>query len=176
MTGKSGLTFEINNALKLEMFFDSTIIMEADSLLDFDYIPKNTTITKLNEGITHDHDTKMTLGKVIFSRTFEVEVDQLEVLSDLKDIDVEEDDKASGEIGLWTNDLTIGENVTLEAPKIVLFANDSLKIKSGVTINSLVENECYTDLDGNKDLYQCMSLDKHIDTLTYEGLISYYNE
>jgi hypothetical protein len=149
MTGKSGLTFEINNAKKLEMFFDSTIIMEAESLLDFDYIPKNTTITKLSEGVTHDHETKMTLGKVIFSRTFEVEVDQLEVLSDLKDIDVEEDDKASGEIGLWTNDLIIGENVTLEAPKIVLFANDSLRIKSGVTINSLVENECYTDLDGN---------------------------
>lgn len=36
MTGKSGLTFEIKKAKKLEMFFDSTIIMEAESLLDFD--------------------------------------------------------------------------------------------------------------------------------------------
>ena len=131
MTGKSNITFDIVNAKNITLFFDSLIEMDAESTLDFDAIPKHAMIVKLDT-TSHDHDAVIELGSVIFSRSFEVEVDQLTILNDLKDIDVEEGDKSAGRIGLWTNDLTIGEGVKLEAPKIVLFANDSLKIEKDV--------------------------------------------
>jgi hypothetical protein len=95
----------------------------------------------------------MTLGKVIFSRSLEIEVDQLSLYNDIKDVDVLEEDKLTGTIGIWTNDLTIHEGVTIEAPKIVLFANDSLIIKEEVELKSSIKNECYLETDGNKKLY-----------------------
>lgn len=58
----------------MTLYFDSVFHMDKDSMLDFDYIPKLTKIQK-HESDEHDHETKMTLGKVIFSRSFEIEVD-----------------------------------------------------------------------------------------------------
>jgi hypothetical protein len=102
--------------------------MDKESTLDFDFIPKQTKIQKFNSE-EHDHEIKMTLGKVIFSRSLEIEVDQLNILNDISDIDVLDEDKLTGTIGIWTNDLTIEEGVVIKAPKIVLFANDTLIIK-----------------------------------------------
>jgi len=77
------------------------------------------------------------------------------------DEDVTEEDKHGGRIGLWSKKLIIEEGVELKAPKVILFANETIDIKKDVVINSAIDNECYMDVDGNKDLYECMNFDEH---------------
>lgn len=78
MQGPSKITFEIVNAKNLTVFFDTLFHMEKESWIDFDYIPKFTQIKKLNEDhISHDMRTSLALGKITFSRMFEVDVDNL---------------------------------------------------------------------------------------------------
>jgi len=91
------------------------------------------------------------------------------------DEDVTEEDKHGGRIGLWSKKLIIEEGVELKAPKVILFANDTIDIKKDVVINSAIDNECYMDVDGNKDLYECMNFDEHPEKITFEYLIDYYN-
>ena len=63
----------------------------------------------------------------------------------------------------------------LIAPKIVLFANQTIDIHKNVTIESAIENECYLQNDGNANLYECMNFDEHPDKITFDYLIDYYN-
>ena len=52
--------------------------MEKESWIDFDAIPKFTQIKKLHDSeMNHDMVTSLALGKITFSRWFEVDVDNL---------------------------------------------------------------------------------------------------
>lgn len=110
----------------------------------------------------------MTLGKTFFSRSIELEVDRIKVLSDIRDIDPTDDDLIAGTISLWANDIIIEEGTIIEGPKIVMYANHSLTIAENSELNSLVQNECSLDKNGNKALYECMALDKHVEVLEYK--------
>lgn len=81
----------------------------------------------------------------------------------------------AGRIGLWTEKLLIREGVELKAPKIVLFANETIEIQKDVKIDSLIKNECYLVKDAHEDLYECMNFDEHPEKITYDNLIEYYN-
>ena len=78
MTGPSRMTFEIDNAVNLTLFFDSMMHMEKESWINFDFVQglKFTQIKRLEE-TSHDMMTSLALGKITFSRMFEVEVDYL---------------------------------------------------------------------------------------------------
>jgi hypothetical protein len=110
----------------------------------------------------------MTLGMTYFSRSIEIEVDRIKVLSDIRDIDPTQDDLLAGTISMWANDITIDEGTIIEGPKIVMFANHSLTINKGSELNSLVDNECASSKDGNLGLYECMEMDKHVELLEYK--------
>ena len=150
-----------------------------DSVLDFSYIPKKTRIEKIGDFAQkddhNDTDGEMTLGKTYFSRSIEMEVDRIKVQSDIRDLDPTEEDLVAGTISLWANDIIVDEDTIIEGPKIVLYAKHSIEIAESSEINSLVENQCATERDGNRALYECMASDKHVEDLEYQEVIDHYN-
>ena len=150
-----------------------------DSVLDFSYVPKKTRIEKIgqfaDEDDHSDTESEMTLGKTYFSRSIELEVDRIKVQSDIRDLDPTNEDLLAGTISLWANDIIIDENTIIEGPKIVLYAKHSITIAESSEINSLVENECASERDGNRGLYECMASDKHVEELNYQEVLDHYN-
>lgn len=120
--------------------------------------------------------TSLALGRITFTRRFEVDVDYLQLLNDIKDEQVDQEEDQAGHIGLFTEKLTIREGVELIAPKITLFANQTIDIHKDVKISSAIDNECYLERDGNQELYECMNFDDHPDKITYQYLINNYNK
>ena len=72
----------------------------------------------------------------------------------------------------------MGTDVGLEAARVFIYANESITLKPGSKIKSLIQNDCSESLDEDAPrLYQCINLKYNEDEpLGYESMIKYYNE
>jgi hypothetical protein len=57
-----------------------------------------------------------------------------------------------------------------------MWANHSLTLSNNTELNSLVDNECANDKDGNRGLYECMAIGKHVELLKFQDVLDHYNE
>lgn len=73
--------------------------------------------------------------------------------SDLMDPAASEVDEQFGRIRLYGDNITVSEDVEIRSGKLFLYANDTVRIKQGSKLLSLVKNDCTTDNTGNRDLF-----------------------
>ena len=79
----SRLSFDVANANNLTFYYEMKMHMDRNSWIDFDSIPIYSQIKRLQD--THDMITELKLGNISYSRIFEVEADDLELLSNIRD-------------------------------------------------------------------------------------------
>ena len=100
-----------------------------------------------NESFVH-------LGDVKFSKALSIDVNKL-ILSG-KIADPLESHSRQTAIKLFSDELTVQENVSVYADNIFMYANSTLVIRKNAVIRSTKVSECTVDNTGNTDLYECM--------------------
>ena len=64
----------------------------------------------------------------------------------------------------------------LQADKMFLYSNNTIKLESGSVLRSTVDNECDTSAVQNTDLYQCMSTEFDDTTFYTKYLLDNFNQ
>jgi hypothetical protein len=82
---------------------------------------------------------------------------------------------APSTIQMYAKSIYLESDADIQADKIFLYANESVKMGDGVSIKSKTESECTTDASGNTDLYQCMPTDYEDSSLTTLRIFDYFN-
>mmetsp|Transcript_4035 Transcript_4035/g.6816 ORF Transcript_4035/g.6816 Transcript_4035/m.6816 type:complete len:395 (+) Transcript_4035:778-1962(+) len=79
-------------------------------------------------------------------------------------------------VEIFADKLSIKEGASIRAAKIMLFANETLSLAEGATVESLIQNECTEESNANLDFFQCFSSEFQQDHLDFQTLLDLYNE
>ncbi len=107
------------------------------------------------------------LGQCLFSRSLSVSSDDVYIQSDLRDPAASEIDATYGRIRIYGERVHIEQDVELAAAKVFIYANQSILMRTGSRIQSMIQNDCASSVDEGVGYYKCFNTDVNADNMTY---------
>ena len=113
------------------------------------------------------------LGDVHFSNNFKMISTQVVVQGNITDPNRKYNPNTR--IEFFADTLDVYGGTLMEANKIILYANESLLIYADCIIRSTDSGACYTERDGNPNLYQCIDPELQDPSVNYTTMLDFFN-